>query len=101
MIQPTTLYTLIQLATPLVACGALEQSELDELKVAVRQSKEDEGPKFPRLVRIQEAADYLGVSKKAIHDYIKDGKLKRIKFGHRSARITADSIAQFLQDSQK
>ena len=100
MIQPKTLDTLIQLATPLVACGALEQSELDELKVAVRQSKEDEGPKFPRLVRIQEAADYLGVSKKAIHDYIKDGKLKR-KFGHRSARITADSIAQFLQDSQK
>ena len=73
MIQPKTLDTLIQ----------------------------DEGPKFPRLVRIQEAADYLGVSKKAIHDYIKDGKLKRIKFGHRSARITADSIAQFLQDSQK
>ena len=92
---------MIQPKTRLVACGALEQSELDELKVAVRQSKEDEGPKFPRLVRIQEAADYLGVSKKAIHDYIKDGKLKRIKFGHRSARITADSIAQFLQDSQK
>ena len=41
MIQPKTLDTLIQLATPLVACGALEQSELDELKVAVRQSKEE------------------------------------------------------------
>lgn len=101
MVQEKTIETLMQLAAPLVACGVLPQNELDELKIAVKQTPQNEGIKFPRLVKIKEAASYLGVTPKTINDYVNSGRLIRIKFGRRSARITADSIEKFLTDASK
>lgn len=101
MIQDKTIEILLQIATPLVARGVFSEAELNELK-CINQQREinPDVIVFPRLVKIKEAANYLGVAPKTIHDYINCGKLKRYKFGRRSARITAESLLQFLQDSE-
>ena len=62
MIQEKTIDTLMQLASPLVACGVLPQNELNELKKVVKQDEQSEEVKFPRLVKVKEAAQYLGVT---------------------------------------
>ena len=101
MIQEKTIDTLMQLASPLVACGVLPQNELNELKKVVKQDEQSEEVKFPRLVKVKEAAQYLGVTTKTINDYVNSGRLVRIKFGRRSSRITADSIRLLLQEAQE
>ena len=75
--------------------------KLDELKeINKQQTGNPDMVVFPRLVKLKEAAKYLGVSATTLHGYINDGKLKRYKFGRRNARITAESLKNLLQDSE-
>lgn len=51
---------------------------------------------LPKLHRINDAAEALGVSRGTIYRLAKEGKLVRLQIGENSSRITDESIREFL-----
>ena len=49
------------------------------------------------VMTAQEAADYLQIHIKTLHDWIKSGELKASKLGPRSTRILKKDILSFLE----
>lgn len=49
-----------------------------------------------RMLAPQACAEALDNSEHTIHRWIKDGKIKAVKIGHRMTRIDGDSLADFL-----
>ena len=46
----------------------------------------------PKLYRVSEVVKLLSVSRATVYRLVADGKLKLIKIGRHSSRITADSV---------
>lgn len=52
------------------------------------------------LVRVDEAAEFLSVSRWTIYRWVEEGKLRGTKIGKGSLRIFQESIAGLVQDNQ-
>jgi excisionase family DNA binding protein len=49
-------------------------------------------PQFPKLLSIQESADYIGVHKNTIRNLLGSKKLKAQRIGSRIVRISKDDL---------
>lgn len=54
----------------------------------------------PELLTIQQAADYLGLSRRTIELWMRNGKLPAVRLGPRTRRIRADDLAALIQPDQ-
>lgn len=67
---------------------------VDKLRDMLMSSSQDLG----RFMTLEEAASFMSVSKRTIHNYIKDGKLDKIRVGGRTFILVSSIIAKGLQD---
>ena len=52
------------------------------------------------LLRVEEAADFLSVSRWTIYRWVEEGRLRGTKVGKGSLRIFRESIAGLVQNNQ-
>lgn len=67
---------------------------VDKLRDMLMSSSQDLG----RFMTLEEAASFMSVSKRTIHNYIKDGKLDKIRVGGRTFILVSSIISKGLQD---
>jgi excisionase family DNA binding protein len=58
-------------------------------------------PKEPKLLRLEEVAQRLGVSFMTVRNYIKQGLIKTVEMGNRSIRVEDTEIKRYLKNKEK
>jgi len=58
-------------------------------------------PRIGRSVSLDHAAKLLGVSRRTIYNRIREGHLTTVKLANGSQRVTLDSIANLLGESDR
>jgi excisionase family DNA binding protein len=58
-------------------------------------------PKEPRLLRLEEVAQKLGVSFMTVRNYIKQGLIKTVDMGGRSIRVEETEVKRYLKNKRK
>ena len=102
MVSQNTLQTVRHLLEPAASAGVIPPNELKELLALGKGVPTPNEQTKPRreLLTLQEVAAILKVHVKTIHDYIKVGRLEKIKLGRHASRIPASSLDTFLAESK-
>lgn len=52
-----------------------------------------------RLLRLREAAEYLGIGESTLRSWLRDGRIARIKMGH-TVRVDRLDLDQYIERSR-
>jgi len=99
MLKEETVKTLVKFAAPLVECGVISDEELNYLNNINQQIRP--AVEIPALLTLQETAKILKVTVKSVYDHINKGELELVKLGHRTSRITVQSLNDFIQAGRR
>ena len=99
MVSEKGIETLVRFAEPLVESGMLSKTDLEGLRNINHPPQKN--IEIPVLISMQEAAKMLKVTVKCIYDYVHAGDLELIKIGHRTSRITLQSIETLVQRGRR
>ena len=69
-------------------------SEIPELPL---DTLEAAGHTLPRLYTIEETAEYLGVTVKRVHEYVRNGVLQCVQLSAKDRKFTEQQIKDFIQ----
>lgn len=102
MVSQNTLQTVKHLLEPAASAGVIPPNELKELLALGKGEPKTNGQAKPQreLLTLQEVAAILKVHVKTVHDYIKAGRLEKIKLGRHASRIPTSSLDAFLAESK-
>lgn len=67
---------------------------VDRLRDMIKNNSQELG----RFMTLEEAASFMSVTKRTIHNYIKEGKLDKIRVGGRTFILVSSIIAKGLRD---
>lgn len=99
MLKEQTVKTLVKFAGPLAECGVISNEELDYLKNINQQIQPP--VEIPALLTLQEAAMILKITVKSVYEHVNKGKLELVKLGHRTSRITVQSLNEFIRNGKR
>ena len=60
--------------------------------------EQNEHEEATRLLTVNEVADVLRISVRAVFQHIAEGNIPRLKFGHRTTRILRSDLEKFIDD---
>lgn len=108
MLRKETIDTLLSVTEPLVKCGVIGEDEMEELRSLVSESQVENAVEVPahpledlQMLSLQKTARFLDKTIKGVYDLVNTGDLELIKLGHRTSRITCESIRHYVESHRR